>query len=286
MLHMALSAFFFAVMAVFARFAGARLPAQEVVLARAVISTALSFVMLRRAGAPFRGNRPKMLVLRGLTGFLSLSCYFWTVIHLPFAEAVLLAQTAPIFTALIAWKALGERPGPRFAPAAAMVLVGVVLVASPSPADFQGAQLGWVVVGLLGAVAAGSAYTEVRALSRGEHPLTIVLWFQMTMIFLSLPGTFVSGAVLPRGADWLWLAGVGLFGQAGQVFLTEGLRRTPAGRASLANPLVILFGAAIGWLLFHENLDWGDLLGAALLVFGLIFSGSAPRNALPRSSAS
>ena len=118
------------------------------------------------------------------------------------------------------------------------------------------------------------------------YALTIVLWFQMTMIFLSLPGTFVSGAVLPRGADWLWLAGVGLFGQAGQVFLTEGLRRTPAGRASLANPLVILFGAAIGWLLFHENLDWGDLLGAALLVFGLIFSGSAPRNAVPRSSAS
>lgn len=275
---MIVSAFAFAVMAAFARLAGQHLPAQEVVLARSLIASLLTVGMILRARAPFFGRRPVLLSFRAVTGFLGLSCYFWTVIHLPFAEAVLLAQTNPIFTALMAWIFLKERPGKRFVPAAALVFLGVLLVAPP---DFQHLQGGaWALVGLLGALFAGSAYTEVRALSKTEHPLTIVFWFQAISVVLAIPAT-ASHPVMPQGVDWLWIAGVGLTGQIGQVFLTWGLKRVPAGRGTLANPLVVAFGALLGYLVFGEGLDWGDAVGSLFLISGLLLAGFAPRDKIP-----
>ncbi len=269
-------------MAAFARLAGGRLPAQEVVLFRALIATLITFGLVRRRGAPVLGERPALLAVRGVTGFLGLSCYFWSVLHLPFNEAVLLSQVNPIFTALLAWAFLGERPGRRFAPAAALVFAGVLFTSPPDPSNMRGDF--WALVALAGALFSASAYTEVRALSRTEHPLTIVLWFQLLSTILAVPGTVLSGPVWPRGLDWLWLAGVGVAGQLGQVQLTFGLKKSPAGRGTLANPLVVIFGAALAWLIFGEGLDWGDLLGASLLVGGLLWAGWPRKSAESRAA--
>ncbi len=282
MLRIVAASFCFAVMAAFARLAGGRLPAQEVVLFRALIAALITFGLVRRRGAPLLGARPALLAVRGVTGFLGLSCYFWSVLHLPFNEAVLLSQVNPIFTALLAWAFLGERPGRRFAPAAVLVFAGVLFTSPPDPSNMAGDF--WALVALAGAFFSASAYTEVRALSRTEHPLTIVLWFQLISTVLAAPGTALSGPVWPRGLDWLWLAGVGVAGHLGQVQLTFGLKKSPAGRGTLANPLVVIFGAALAWLIFGEGLDWGDLVGAGLLVGGLLWAG-APRKSPAPSAA-
>lgn len=264
-------------MAAFARLAGGRLPAQEVVFFRALIAAVITFGLLRRRGAPLLGVRPALLAVRGVTGFLGLSCYFWSVLHLPFNEAVLLSQVNPIFTALLAWLFLHEPPGRRFLPASLLVFAGVVFVSPPDPADV--ADNLWALVALAGALFSASAYTEVRALSRTEHPLTIVLWFQFISAVLAVPGTVLSGPVWPRGLDWVWLLGVGVAGHLGQVHLTLGLKESPAARGTLANPLVVLFGGLLAWLVFGEGLDWGDLVGAILLISGLLWVG------WPRKSA-
>ncbi len=272
--YMVASAFLFAVMAAFTRLAGERLPTQEIVFFRGLLGVAIGLAVARRAGASIAGRRPLLLAARGLTGFAALSCYFWTVVHMPFAHAVLLAQTNPVFTALCARLFLGERPGRRFLPAFGLVAAGVAVLVPHAPAaGATGMAPAGVAVALAGAALAGSAYAEVRALSRTEHPLTIVLWFQAACALLSLPGMAWAGFVVPRGADLAWLAGVGVTAAAGQYCLTEGLRRLPAGRATLANPLVVVFGAALGALLFREPLGWNVLAGGALLAAGLSLAG-------------
>ena len=45
----------------------------------------------------------------------------------------------------------------------------------------------------------------------------------------------MEGPVLPGAVDALWLLVVAVAGQLGQVFVTRGLARVPAGRATLAN---------------------------------------------------
>lgn len=284
MTFMVLSALSFAVMAAFARLCSAHLPVQEVVLARSLVATLLTLPLLAgpaRRGVRVLGRRPLLLALRGVTGFVALSCYFASLAHLPFAEAVLLAQTNPVFTVLFAWLFLRESPGARFGPAFALVLAGVLCVVPP---DFAApAANRWAAVGLCGALLAGAAYTEVRALSRTEHPVTIVLWFQLVSVVLAIPGTLATGFVVPRGIDWAFIAGVGLAGQLGQIFLTLGLSRTPAGRATLANPLVVLFGALCGALLFGESLGPWALVGGVLIVAGLLIVGSG-RSGSPAAS--
>ncbi|MCL4806592.1 MAG: DMT family transporter [Thermoanaerobaculia bacterium] len=62
-------------------------------------------------------------------------------------------------------------------------------------------------------------------------------------------------------------------GQLGQLFLTRGLARVPAGRATLANPLTIAFGAVLGWIAFGEPLTLATLAGGAAIVAAVLLAG-------------
>jgi drug/metabolite transporter (DMT)-like permease len=87
---MLLSAFAFSVMSVLVKWAGQRLPSQEIVVARAAVSLVLSWLMLRRAGVDLWGHARGWLLLRGVFGFLGLSCVFYSLTHLPIAEATVI----------------------------------------------------------------------------------------------------------------------------------------------------------------------------------------------------
>ncbi len=280
---MALSAFFFAVMAAIAKLLGKRISAQEVIFVRGVLNVAFMAWWLRRLRLPWRGNQTWLLVLRGALGYTALSCYFWSVSRQPLATAVLLQQVHPVFTAILAVWFLRERPGPRFAPAFLLAAVGVWLVA-PHPASGGTApgtpsDLLPLLVGLLGAILAAGAYVTVRHASRTEREETIVLWFPLTSVPLAAVGTWVAGPVWPAPVEWLWLLLVAAAGQVGQFLLTRGLTRVPAGRATLANPLTIVFGALLGWIAFSEPLGGREILGGAAIVAAVLLAGSGKKAA-------
>jgi drug/metabolite transporter (DMT)-like permease len=110
------SAFWFSLMSLGVKTAGRRLPIQEVVLVRGVVTLALSWAVLRRAGlavrVPGRG-RQGLLVLRGLFGTAGLTCFYASLARLPLAEATLLQYTNPLWAAALAALVLGERARPR-----------------------------------------------------------------------------------------------------------------------------------------------------------------------------
>ncbi|MBP7148333.1 MAG: DMT family transporter [Acidobacteria bacterium] len=267
---MVLSAFLFALMAAGAKVAGRHVPLQEIVFVRGVACTLMTWWMLRRAGAPWRGTRPGLLALRGALGYVALSCYFLSIAHLPLAQAVLIQQVHPVFTVVLAFLFLGEPPGGRFWPALALAAAGVLLLVSPDPLEVRGDA--WALVGIVGAFGSGAAYVAVRSAVRTEHPLTIILWFPAVSAVLSLPAMLASGPVAPSAADWFWLGVVSLAGQLGQVYLTRGLSRVPAGRATLANPMTIAFGAVLGWLGFGEGIGWNTLCGGLLVVAAVLLA--------------
>jgi drug/metabolite transporter (DMT)-like permease len=143
-----------------------------------------------------------------------------------------------------------------------------------------------LLVGLLGAVLSAAAYVTVRDASRTEHEETIVLWFPLTSIPLAVIGTLVEGPAIPTSVDWGWLLFIAAAGQLGQLFLTRGLARVPAGRATLANPLTIAFGAILGWLAFGEPIGMMTLAGGSAIVAAVLLAGSgkAPAEAGPREA--
>ena len=127
---MLLSALSFSLMTVCVKQVGGRLPIAEVVLVRALITGAITWWLLRRAGMDPWGQRRGLLLLRGLIGSLGLLCVFAAVTLLPLAPATVLQYLYPTFTALLAWLLLGERAGGQPLLAMALGWGGVVLVAA------------------------------------------------------------------------------------------------------------------------------------------------------------
>lgn len=280
---MAAGAFFFSVMTLGVKLAGARLPNQEIVLVRGVLTLAFTWAMVRGSGVTWRTARPWMLMLRGLIGFTALSCVYYGAVHLPLAEATVLQYTNPIWTALLAAWFLGERMRPRDVALVLASLLGVLAIARPGFLfGAGGGELDLFAVGvaLAGALCSATAYVIVRKLSRTEHPLTIVFWFTLVTVPAAIPGA-LANAVLPTPREWMLLLLIGISAQGGQVYLTRGLQLEPAGRATAVGYLQIVFAALWGALFFGEFPDLWVWTGAAIILASTLVLARGHARSLP-----
>lgn len=270
MRYMAAGAFFFSLMSLLVKTAGQRLPSQEIVAARAIVTFALSAFVVWRAGVSPWGTpgRRGLLTFRGLTGFLALSCFYHSLTHLPLADATVIQYTNPVYTGLLAVPLLGERLRRREVLSVAVSLAGVLFVTRPSflfGGSAHALNPVTVAIGLLGALCSAAAYVTVRRLGSTEHPATIVFYFSAVSVVGSIP-VALPGAILPRGTEWLVLIGIGVATQLGQMSITHGLRLERAGTATATAYLQIVFAALWGALFFAELPDWGTIAGTVLIV--------------------
>ncbi len=287
LLWMLSSALAFSLMGVCVKAVGSRLPLAEVVLARALVSVGLSWWLLRRRNLPIWGKRKGMLILRGVIGTAALGCVYGALAQLPLASATVLQYLYPTFTALLAWATLREHLAPQLLLAMALGWLGVLVVAQPSWLTGQASALPLLplLLGVAGAVLTALAYVSVRALGRSEHPLVIVFYFPLVAIPLTLPLVALQ-PVWPTTTELLWLVGVGLFTQLGQIGLTKGLMALPAARATAMSYAQVVFAALWGWLFFAERLSGWTVLGAALVLSATLVSLAVPRAGAGDRSAS
>ncbi len=276
---MVLSALAFSAMTALVKLAGERLPSQELVVARAIVSLVLSWSLLRSARVSPWGEDRRWLWLRGLLGFAGLSCVYGAVTHLPLAEATVLQYLHPPITALLAGVFLKETVSPRVALATVASLTGVVCVAKPAFVfGSAAASLDpfWVAVAIGGAAFSAGAYVVVRKLSRqGEDPLVIVFYFPLVTLPAALP-TMWPDFVMPRGSEWLLLLGIGIATQIGQVSLTRGLAVLPAAHGTALSYLQVVFAAVLGALVFGERPDGWSIVGGALVIGSAFWLARAP----------
>lgn len=273
MLGMVASALSFSLMGVCVKQVGGRIPVAEVVCARAIVSVALSWWLLHRAGIPAWGKRRWLLIWRGAIGTAALVCVYAALAALPLAAATVLQYLYPPFTALLAWLMLGEPIGKRVLAAMALGWLGVLLVAQPAGLLQGGATLALVpvLIAVAGALFTAFAYVSVRSLGTSEHPLVIVFYFPLVALPLSLPLVALN-PVLPTPVELLWLVGVGVFTQLGQVYLTRSLTALPAARATAISYVQVLFAGGWGWLLFGESIDNWTIAGAGLVLAATLVS--------------
>ena len=272
------SAFFFSLMGVCVKLLGGRIPVAEVVLARGLVSVALSWWLLRRAGVSPWGQRRWLLIWRGVIGTLALLCVYQALALLPLGAATVLQYCYPTLTALLAWLVLGEPIGRRVLLAVALGWLGVLLLAHPAsvlqglqPLPTPGLPPLAVAVALLGALSTALAYVSVRSLRHSEHPLVIVFYFPLVALVLCLPPVLLH-PVAPTALELLWLLGVGLFTQLGQICLTQGLVLLPAAQATAISYVQVPFAVAWGWLLFGEPFKGITVVGALLVLAATLIS--------------
>jgi drug/metabolite transporter (DMT)-like permease len=226
------ASFLFALMGVVVKLLTERLPAAQPMVARSLVGLLISWWLVKRAGLRWRGSRPGLLALRGFIGFLALLCNFHALELMPLGEAVVIFQTHPIWTAILAAIFLRERLGLATILGCATALGGVILIAAPL--SEVGAEIRHPLgppLALLASVLSAGAYVTVRALRRSDPPIVVVFWFALIATPASLPGAIAS-PLLPVGIEWLGLAATGVLVQGAQMLMTRALHREPAGRVA------------------------------------------------------
>ncbi len=270
---MIMSAMGFALMAVCVKQASINgIPLLEIVAARAFVSLLLSYADVRRKRISLFGTNKLLLLARGVVGALALVCVYYSVTHMPLAEATVLQYLHPVFTAILATWFLKERVHLSLLLSITLSLLGVMLIARPvwlfggltSEIDDLA-----VLAAVLGAFGSGVAYVIVRKLSATEDPSVIIFYFPLVALPFSLI-LLGDNYVLPDSETLVILLLVGVFTQIGQLGLTKAMQTEPAGRATAFSYLQVVFSALLGWWLFLEVPDawvWG---GATLILAGAI----------------
>lgn len=271
------AAFWFAVMALLVKLASqGGLPTMQIVLARALVTLALSSIGLWRAGLRPFGTNTRLLLLRGLFGSAGLMCFYAAVSHLPLAEATVIHQVSPVLTAVVAAIWIGEKLQAHILLGMALAFGGVILIAQPATL-FATSQaepdISWlfVVIGVCGALFASLAYVAVRTLGKTEPPLLVVFYFPIVTVPISLPFAMHEW-VWPDLTGWALLLGVGTATQVAQIALTNGLMREPAGRAISVGYLQVAFATIFGALVFDTMPELWSWVGMALIISSLFLT--------------
>lgn len=247
-----------------------------VVTWRALIGAAVLAALLAAFQPDLLRVRPRDLPFFAVYGFIGVTLNFWTyfsaVKYTSLAVAITLLYTYPAFVALLSALFLREPLTTTKLEAIAVTLFGSALVAQVYAADLLRLNLRGILFGLLtGLSMAAYSIFGKHAMSR-YPPWTVVLYaFTAGGLFLALgTGSHLLAAIGYPAAAWLWIVGLALIPSLGGYALyTLGLRDLPASRASVIATWEVVTAAALGWILFGETLAVPQLVGAALVCFGI-----------------
>lgn len=243
------------------------IPVLEIVFFRCLIAAVFCLIGLQRAKASFIGNNHVYLFLRGFFGTLALALFFLTVQKIPLATAMTFQYLSPIFTAIIAIFFLGEKVKPVQWLFYFFAFAGVLFIAQ---VDTR-VSFFYMALGILSASGSGAAYNLVRKLKDDEHPLTIILHFQLVGIFVGFISLFFLRET-PVGWEWFYLLLIGIFSQLGQVFLTNALSREKAASVAIILYSGLIYGISFGWIFYNEAQGLLTLLGMLFVVIGVAAS--------------
>lgn len=193
------------------------------------------------------------LVLRAVCLAVSTFAFVSAVGVMPIADALAIVFVEPFILLLWGRFVLGETIGPRRLAASLAGFAGVLLVIQPS---FQ--RFGLVALWPLVTAAAFAVYILVtRSLSARLHPVPMQLHTSWIAALLCLPPLLFAGTgdfapTRPAGAEWLWLAGVGVASAGSHMLMTFALRAASSTLLAPLHYLELVSAVVLGWLIWRD----------------------------------
>ncbi len=258
-----LSAFCFAFMNMFVRMAG-DLPSVQKSFFRNFVAAVFAFVILIKDGVPFWCRRENLpyLFLRAGFGTMGILCNFYAIDHLVLADASMLNKMSPFFAVLFSFLVLKEKVTVPQALIVAGAFAGSMFVVKPT---FSNMDLIPSVIGLLGGVCAGAAYTMVRKLGEnGEKGPFIVFFFSVFSCMVTVPWLIFDFHPMTAGQLAVLLL-AGLSAAGGQFSITAAYTYAPAREISVYDYSQIIFAAVLGFVVFGQIPDCLSWLGYGII---------------------
>jgi drug/metabolite transporter (DMT)-like permease len=257
----------FALMSAVIRYSAQNLPPFEVAFFRNLFG--LAFMLPWLWGAGLGGLKTRRLRLYGWRagiGLVSMLCWVTALSLLPFAQAITLSFTSPLFATVGAALILHETVRRRRWTATVVGFIGVLIVMRPGAAAFN---LGTLLALISAMVGAGSTLI-IRNLARTEPSAAIVTYMVLLMAPMSLfPALLVWE--WPRADLWPWLVMTGALGSAGHFCLSRSLSLTEASAVMPYDYTRLVFAAVIGYFAFAEIPTAWTFVGAAVIIGSAIY---------------
>lgn len=261
--YIILAAFFFALMAVFVRLSG-EIPAIQKSFFRNLVSLMFAGMILAKEKVWFSGKREniKYLLLRAVAGTIGILCNFYAVDHMVLSDASMLNKMSPFFAIIFSYFLLKEKVSVPQAIIVAGAFLGSLLIIRPTPAIFSSPA---ALVGLLGGLGAGIAYTYVRVLGKkGEKGPFVVFVFSAFSCIVTLPYLLLDFHPMSwQQLFYLLLAGLSAAG--GQFSITAAYFHAPAKEISVYDYSQILFSAGLGYVVFGQLPDIYSWIGYVII---------------------
>ena len=241
----------------------AHYPVGEVMFFRSSVALGLCAALLLPTGglSVLATRRPGAHVARGLSQAISQTLTVAALGLLPLASVTAIGFSAPLFAAVIAILWFGERAdGTRWAFLVAG-FVGVLVVTDPGAETLR---LGGLLA-LGNAVMYGSVTVAVRGMTKTESAATLLMW-QMGVMTVAHAGLLLFGFRCPGAADALLFGLLGASNAGAQFLWTRALASAPATVVSPFYYLMLVFGAALGFLVFGEVPTGQLVIGAGIVV--------------------
>src|SRR5579864_3210760 len=232
---------------------GARASIMQLALIRSVGGVALAILLA-------------LQLLRGGVSLLYLWVMIYSFAHLPFADATAISYTQAAYIAVFSVLILGEAVSRSRWTAAALGIVGALLIAKPA---FSGWTSGYLIA-LFGTSLNGLSFVLNRYLQREDSEATTMFYTNIVPVIANLPVVATLG--LPAPETLMWLPGLLILGPIGMYLGIVAVRYASAAMLGPYTLLRLVMAMAGGIIIFHELPDALGAGGAALILSSCFLS--------------
>lgn len=258
-----LSGLFFSLMSFFVRLAGDMPTVQKAFFRNAVAAVIAMILLLKsKQGAKLEKRSYLDLLFRCLFGTMGILFNFYAIDHLYISDANILNKLSPFFAIIMSWFILKERAKKQEWIAVAIAFIGALFVVKPV---FNSEAI-HAIIGVLGGLCAGTAYTFVRKLGQaGVNKAAIVFYFSAFSCISLLPMSLSYGFHMNlRQILMLFLAGLSATG--GQFAVTTAYSKAAAKEISVFDYSQVIFAALLGFFFLEQIPDIWSITGYVIII--------------------
>lgn len=243
-------------------------PYFELIFFRSIISLFISIGTIKSLNISLFGNNKRLLILRGLFGTASLSCFFYSLKHAPMGSVVTIVNIKPFLILLVAYFLLKEKIKPIQFLFFFISFIGIVMVK-----EFDNeVELLPLLTTIGAAFFAAIAHTIVRILRTTDHPVVIIFYFTLIAGPAVLPFTLLYGKMPTEIIDWILLISIGVITHFAQFYLTKAYQSEEVAKISYLYYLGIVFAVGFGIIIFKETYNTNTVFGLLTIVGGIILN--------------
>lgn len=263
----------FTLMSACVKAAAAVVPVTEVCFFRAFFAllTILAFAAWRNElPAAVLTSNPWGHFWRGLLGLSAMGLNFAAIAYLPLPDAIALGYAAPLFLTIFAALLLGEVVRAFRWTAVFVGLLGVIIMLWPRLTFLRGApgasdDAVGAFFAISGALAVAFGAVVTSRLVAAERTTTVVFYFSL-ICSIGFLLTAPFGWRVPDGATLAILVLSGILGGMSQLMMTQAYRYADTSTVAPFEYSSMLFGIALGFLLFGDVPTVTMLLGSSIVV--------------------